>query len=118
MRFDFSKMRSTTALIFVLIYVAAVGIVSADDNEQCMCTCCKGDSCKSDMDMFPIQGGCTDAACIAACPLRYPEYCGAGTTVDKSGCMGDMSMAAQVFNRYTTLGAFILAVIATTMFRI
>lgn len=115
-------MRSTIALIFVLICVAAVRTVSAA-NQQCMCACCAGAGCKPVNEPCFDLIGCQDDTCTHSCKVRYPVDCGSADSTVQPMCMpaGDpmcMSAASQIFNRYTTLGAFILVFIATAMFRI
>jgi hypothetical protein len=106
-------MRSTIALIFVLICVAAVCTVTADDLD-CMCSCCKGAGCTPETQpMYPLAA-CTDELCATSCKTTYSDKCGGDSTVDAM-CM---SSASQIFNRFTTLGAFLVALIATAMLRV
>jgi hypothetical protein len=116
MRFRFSKMRSTTVLIFVLAFMATLYMTTAD-NLQCMCSCCEGPGCtKQNFPMFDVTP-CTDELCGIQCKRRHAAECGSADSEMDAMCMPSMS-ASYIFNRYTTLGAFILAFIATVMFRI
>jgi hypothetical protein len=115
-------MRLTTALTFVLICVAAVRTVTAAD-PQCMCTCCSGQGCTPVMKGCFDLAGCTPDLCTQSCKINYPDDCNGVNPTLQEMCMaaGDpmcMSTASQIFNRYTTLAAFILVFIATVMFRI
>jgi hypothetical protein len=123
MHFDFSKMRSTIVLTFVLIFMATLYVTTAD-NLQCMCSCCIGDGCQEQNQAMFDMSPCTDDACKTECPNKYPDICGQSDSKVDAMCMAPMtttlppSSTSHIFNRYTTLGAFILAFVATVMFRI
>ncbi len=110
-------MRSTTALIFVLIFMTTL-YVTVSGELQCMCSCCIGNDCTpNDLPMFDIPT-CTDQSCQYECLDMYSTQCKIEADAKvEAMCMEPMS-ASHIFNRYTTLGAFILALIATIMFRI
>jgi len=106
-------MRSITALIFALLCVTAVRTVTADD-PQCMCTCCSGDGCTPfDEPGFSLTN-CTDAMCLENCKTRYPTDCAGENPNLVAMCMS----ASHIYNRYTTIGAFILVFSVIAMFRI
>jgi len=122
MRFCFRKMRSTTVLIFVLAFMTTLYMTMADD-QQCMCSCCSGDGCTGVSTACFNMTGCDDTTCTDMCKKNDPTHCNLPDSKVEPMCMpyGSnmcMSAASQIFNRYTTLGAFILVFIATAMFRI
>jgi hypothetical protein len=105
-------MQSTTVLTFVLVFMATLYVTTGDD-QDCMCMCCNTDNkCTApDLPMFSLPS-CNDDSCKVQCVLKHGNYCTDAGTTAGGMCM---SAASQVFNRYTTLGAFVLA---TLMLRI
>jgi hypothetical protein len=130
MCFRFSKMRLTTLWIFILIFIAILYITTAD-YLQCMRSCCRGADCTSvNLPMFDMNL-CSDELCGVQCKRRYAVDCGSPDSRMEAMCMAPLSTttatpmttatcmsASHIFNQYTTLGAFILAFIATVMLRI
>ncbi len=107
-------MRLTTTLMFALVFMMALCVTKADDLD-CMCMCCQGQQCRApDLPMFPLAS-CTEDSCKTQCVEKHKDYC-----TDPGSTPGGMCMAAasHVFNRYSTVGAFIIALIATSIFRI
>ncbi len=114
-----SKMRSTTALMFVFVVMAALYVTTAHDGRDCMCMCCRGNGCTpshDDLDMFTLHV-CSPEACLPECKIRYADSCNSSDSQASAMCMAPMS-ASHIFNRYTTIGAFTVASIATVIFRI
>lgn len=110
-------MRSTTALMFALVFMAALYVTTAHDGFDCMCMCCRGTGCKpDDLPMFTLHV-CTPEACLPECKTRYVDSCASPDSQADAMCMATMS-ASHIFNRYTTIGAFTVAFIATVIFRI
>ena len=104
-------MQSRTVLLFVLICMTTLYMTKAD-KDMCMCVCCNAGSCKSDFAWFKIEG-CTDASCAEHCPGQYVD-CRPPAEASQSMCMnGGLS-----FSQHATWGAFILACVVSTIFRI